>query len=76
MKLGAPRKADLIKMRDVPDEIKDLTGLVRKRAVIYSWCTKGRKHKLGGKVKLKYSNRSGTWYTTKEWIIDFIRKVG
>lgn len=57
------------------------TGCQRKKRAIWYWIRKGRHSVSQKKIKLRAKQRPGVkpgtlhWYTSEEWIDDFIRKV-
>ena len=69
------KREDLIKMRDIPALILEMTGTTRTRAAIYMWIRKGIRGYDGGKVKLKTTKRIGHIYTTKKWVEEFLRSI-
>jgi hypothetical protein len=73
---GKPRNEDLIPVEKVPALVLELTGVTRGKPLIYSWIRKGRISQHGQIVKLKATKRLGTWFTTKEWLMNFINEVG
>lgn len=73
---GKPFNKDLIKLDDVCKLLLELTGVTRCRATVYSWVTKGRENYVGQIIKLKTTRRLRRFYTTKEWVKNFIREIG
>jgi len=71
-----PKNEDLIKLEQVPKIVYELTGIARTLATVYNWIKVGRTTQHGERVKLKSSKRLGNLYTTKEWLMEFIREVG
>lgn len=73
---GKPKNADLIKLDDIPKLILELTGVTICRATAYNWVKNGRNNYVGGKTKLKTTRRLGHYYSTKQWVLDFIKEIG
>lgn len=73
---GRPRNENLIKLNDVPKLLLELSGVTRGRATIYLWVRHGRANNVGETVKLHATKRLGTWYTTRQWVEDFIKAIG
>lgn len=73
---GKPKNADLIKIDEIPKLILEFTGVTICRATAYNWATKGRSNYVGGKTILKTTRRLGHYYSTKQWVLDFIREIG
>ena len=76
MSPGKPKNADLIKPEAVCQLLLELSGVTRCRATVYSWIKKGRINCTGQMIKLKATKRLGMYYTTREWVKDFIREIG
>lgn len=70
-----PKRKDLIKMRDIPALILEMTGATRTRASVYVWMKKGIRAYDGSTIKLKSTKRLGHLYTTKAWVEDFLRGI-
>ncbi len=73
---GKPKNADLITLDDIPKLIQELTGVTICRATVYNWVKSGRNDYVGGKIKLKTTRRLGRHYSTKQWVLDFIKEIG
>lgn len=73
---GKPKNEDLIRLEKVPKILLELTGVTRTLASVYNWIKKGRPNQNGQITKLKVTKRIGVYYTTKEWVLDFIREIG
>ncbi len=73
---GKPKNVDLIKLDDVPTLLTELLGVTRNRSTIYNWVRHGRSDYHGRNVKLKTTVRLRKHYTTKQWVLDFIREIG
>ncbi|GAH07240.1 unnamed protein product, partial [marine sediment metagenome] len=43
---------------------------------VYGWATRGRANYAGQMIKLKTTKRLGLYYTTHQWILDFIKEIG
>lgn len=71
-----PKNEDLISVNRVPALVLELTGITRETAVVYTWINKGRIGQHGENVKLKATKRLGNWYTTKQWLNEFLEAVG
>ncbi len=71
-----PKNENLIRLIDVPVLLIQLTGMTRSRATIYNWATKGRRGYANEYIHLKTVKRLGTIFTTKDWVMDFIREIG
>ena len=69
------KRENLIKMRDIPALVLEMTGVTRTQAAIYMWIRKGLKTYEGPKVKLKTTKRLGHLYTTREWMEEFLRRI-
>ena len=70
-----PKKKDLIRMRDVPKIVYELTGVTRCRESIYIWARVGVRGYTNEPLKLKTTKRMGQLYTTEKWIEEFIRSM-
>lgn len=63
-----------IKMVDVIPYVKQKTGMLRSRATIYNWATKGVK--VGGQTfKLQHKLIVGQMVTTTEWVDTFLARI-
>lgn len=69
-------KEGLIKVRDVPVVLLELTGISRTRMTIYQWVKNGRRGYDNHLIHLKTIKRVGHLYTKREWVIDFLEKLG
>ncbi|MBE3139523.1 MAG: hypothetical protein IMZ53_02965 [Thermoplasmata archaeon] len=67
---------DLVRIKDVPKIVLELTGLVRQRICCYQWINEGRRAYDGSLIHLKTTKRNGYMYTTRQWVEDFIRLQG
>lgn len=67
---------DLIKIRDVPKLLLELTGIDRTRITVYQWVRYGRESYAGERIFLETTRRLGYIYTTREWVEKFIRSMG
>ena len=70
------KNKDLIKIRDVPKLLLELTGAGRTRITVYQWVRYGRESYAGEKIYLKTVRRLGYLYTTRKWVEEFIRSLG
>lgn len=66
----------LIRLRDVPLKITELTGVHRSRATIYLWVNKGCRTLDGRRVYLKTVTRMSQLFTDMEMIKKFVEEVG
>lgn len=73
---GKPKNEDLIKLDDVSKLLIELTGVTRTRSTIYSWIKKGRANYANQIIKLKVTKRLGTYYTTRQWVLNFVQEIG
>ncbi len=73
---GKPKNIDLMKLDDIPKLILELTGVTVCRATVYNWTKNGRQNYVGGMTKLKTTRRLGRYYSTKQWVLDFIKEIG
>ena len=69
------KRENLIKMRDIPALVLEMTGVTRTQAAIYMWVRKGLKTYDGTKMKLKMTKRLGHLYTTRVWMEEFLRRI-
>jgi hypothetical protein len=76
MAKGRPKNKDYIKLDIACEVVEELTGMKRCRASLFNWAQKGRRSKHGLIVKLRAVRRGHNTYTTKEWLVDFIRSIG
>lgn len=73
---GKPRNIDLMKLDDIPKLILELAGVTVCRATVYNWAKNGRQNYVGEKIKLKTTRRLRRYYSTKQWVLDFIKEIG
>lgn len=73
---GKPKNEDLLKLDDVGKLLLELVGVTRTRSTIYSWVKKGRTDYVGSIVKLQTTRRLGRLYTTRQWVLNFIKAIG
>ena len=66
----------LIPLSAVPSLVADLTGVWRHRATVYKWAKVGCRSLDARVVKLKVEKRMGQLFTTREDVMEFIRKIG
>jgi hypothetical protein len=66
----------LIRLRDVPLKITELTGVHRSRATIYLWVNKGCRTLDGRRVHLETVTRMGQLFTDEDKIKTFVEEVG
>ena len=76
MKQRIPESKDLLRFEDVPKLLLELSGVRRCRATVYNWATKGRRDYANELIKLKKISRLGTFFTTREWVEEFVRRIG
>jgi hypothetical protein len=69
-------KIRYIRLQDVPRVLLELTGQTRCRATIYNWVCKGKRGYDNVVIKLKIKKTLGMMFTTREWVVDFIQKLG
>ena len=70
------KNKDLIKLTDVPALLIELVGVTRTRATMYNWARWGAKAYDGRTIKLRTERRINTLYTTREWVEEFLRRLG
>lgn len=75
-KAGRLSNSGYVKLKDVPDLVFQMTGVHRCHKSVYGWVLYGRADTHGDKIKLRAVKRLGAWYTRKEWLSEFIEKVG
>lgn len=73
---GRRKNEDLMRLEEVPKLLVELVGVTRSRSTIYNWARTGRANYTGNMIKLKVTHRLGGVYTTKAWVLDFIREIG
>lgn len=71
-----PKDSDYIKLNGVSKLLLELTGVTRIRGTIYHWVKHGRIDSNGKMLRLKATKRLGTYYTTRQWVLDFIGGIG
>lgn len=71
-----PKAVDLIRLNKVPAVVLEMTNMVRCRATVYSWVKNGRSDLHGSIVKLKTTKKRERLYTTRNWLLEFMRAVG
>lgn len=69
------KNSELMRLRDVPVMLAELTGQTRTQATVYKWVTVGRTDYVGTIIKLRVIKRLGRYFTTKEWLEQFIRRI-
>lgn len=65
---------DLIRLSAVPPLVHEKTGVIRSRATIYNWATKGVKNR-GQKVFLQTTVKAGQMYTTLPYLDAFLAEI-
>lgn len=60
----------------VPALVESLTGIHYGRISIYRWAHLGRQNLQGSQEKLQTVKKLGRFYTTQEWVENFIRNIG
>lgn len=73
---GKPKNKDLIKLDDVTRVIFELIGVKRTRSTVYNWAKNGRASYAGVIIKLRTTMRLRRLYTTRQWVLDFIKEIG
>ncbi len=63
-----------MKMTEVAEYVKSMTGIQRSRATIYNWASKGVEVG-GGLVRLATISRAGQLFTDKAKIDEFLAKI-
>ncbi len=71
-----PKDSEYIRLNSVPKLLLELTGVTRIRGTVYHWVKYGRIDSSGKMLKLKARKRLGTYYTTRQWVLDFIGGIG
>lgn len=71
-----PNDPKLLRIRDVPNKILELTGCTRGVYTIYHWIHKGRLTYDGRLIKLKAVKRLSTYLVHEDDLIEFLREVG
>lgn len=75
-KAGRLTNAGYIKLADVPALVKELTGVDRCYKSVYNWAMNGRADTHGTRILLRTVKRFSHRYTRREWLDEFIEKVG
>jgi hypothetical protein len=73
---GRLTNSGYIKLSDVPALVYELTGVRRCHKSVYNWVKNGRADTHGTKVILRTVKRFSMLYTRREWLDEFIEKVG
>lgn len=74
MVLMQKQKMKWLRLKDAQKYLKKETGLDVSIARIRNWITKGTVNYSGYKILLRARKRFDMWYTTAEWIDDFIKE--
>ena len=64
-----------IKLSEVPSLILEITGVTRGKNTVYVWVKHGRLTTDGRLLKLKAKKRFNAYYTTREWVEEFIGQM-
>lgn len=74
--MPAKKASDYIDLRGLVPLVYELTGVTRTMEAVRRWYKIGRINTHGVVVKLKVTKRLGQYYSTREWLEDFIIEVG
>ncbi len=74
--MGKPKDEEYIKLSKAASLVYEITGVSRTAWALQKWHRKGRVNTAGKIVKLKIARRLGMVYTTRKWLIEFIKAVG
>ena len=74
--MGKPKDEEYIKLANAAPLVYEISGVHRGVWALQKWSRKGRRSACGKTVRLKTSKRLGLVYTTRKWLVEFIKAVG